>query len=170
MRSLLIKAVIILAACLLVAGAEESTHAFCFEEAAGEYGISMDLLKSIASHESGNKPDAIHYNENGSYDFGVMQINSNWYSTLGNDRWMALGDACYNVKVGAWIFSQCVRRFGYSWEAVGCYNAGIAAKNKGKRTAYAWKIYHALEKARQKKETTKSNITVAMWNFPRRMQ
>lgn len=141
-----------------------SVRAFCFDQAAAEYGISSDLLKPIAEHESGNNPTAIHYNKNGSYDFGMMQINSSWYGALGYDRWMALGNACYNVKVGAWILSQCVRRFGYTWEAVGCYNAGSAAISKGKRTEYAWKIYNALRRAGTKRGIPGSNIHIAMDN------
>ena len=132
-----------------------AVHAFCFEEAAAAYGISSKLLRPIAEHESGNNPAAIHYNKNGSYDFGVMQINSNWYPTLGYDRWMALGNPCYNVKVGAWILSQCIRRFGYTWEAVGCYNAGYTAKNTGKRAEYAWKIYNTLRSTEEGKSSTK---------------
>jgi soluble lytic murein transglycosylase-like protein len=115
----------------------------CFEEAGRGYGISPALLYTIAKVESNLNPGAVNRNTNGSYDYGLMQINSGWYATLGRDRWDRLSDACYNVHVGAWILRQCIDRYGYTWDAVGCYNAS----SKPKRTAYAWKIYSALKQA-----------------------
>lgn len=131
-------------------------YPLCFDAAAGEYGISTKLLSAIALYESGYSPNAVHYNTDGSYDFGVMQINSGWYATLGHGRWMALADPCYNVRVGAWILSQCIRRYGYTWEAVGCYNA----KNSLKRVKYAWKIFNALKAV----EKSRSNMYLAAGN------
>ena len=118
-------------------------HAFCFEEAGAEYGVSPRLLWAIAKAESDFNPAAMSANTNGTFDYGVMQINSGWYPALGRKRWMHLGDACYNVRTGAWILSQCVARHGYTWEAVGCYNAS----SPGKRARYARKIYRELQKA-----------------------
>ncbi len=124
-----------------------AAHSFCFEEAEAEYGVSADLLKAIALHESGNNPGAIHYNKNGSYDFGLMQINSCWYGTLGHERWMELGDPCFNVRTGAWILKGCIKRFGYTWKAVGCYNAG----SEDKRKSYAWIIRNTWKNKSSKK-------------------
>ena len=92
-------------------------------------------LKAIST------PSAVNYNKNGSFDYGLMQVNSSWYGELGYERWTRLGDACYNVQVGAWILSQCIQRYGYSWVAVGCYN-GVS---KDKRAAYANSVYQALK-------------------------
>ena len=82
--------------------------AFCFEEAGEKYGVSPQLLWAIAKTESHFNPSAVNYNRNGSFDYGLMQVNSSWYGELGRERWMRLGDACYNVQVGAWILSQCI--------------------------------------------------------------
>jgi len=116
---------------------------FCFEEAGAEYGVSPQLLWAIAKNESGFNPHAINYNSNGSFDFGLMQINSSWYDKLGYDRWMLLGDACYNTRTGAWILSQCMSRYGNTWDAVGCYNSS----KKNIRLRYASNIYGILVKA-----------------------
>ncbi len=70
-----------------------------------------------------------------------MQINSSWEKTLGRERWLALRDPCYNIQIGAWILRECVSRFGYTWDAVGCYNA----VSKPKRESYARKIAGALK-------------------------
>ena len=110
---------------------------FCFDEAAHRYNISAELLYAIAKVESNFNPTAINWNKNGSYDYGVMQINSRWYKVLGADAWSQLGDPCYNIMVGAWILADCMNRYGYTWEAVGCYNAN----SKSRRNGYALKIW-----------------------------
>ncbi|WP_241426286.1 lytic transglycosylase domain-containing protein [Geobacter benzoatilyticus] len=112
--------------------------AFCFEEAGAEYGISPLLLRTISKGESNFNPVAVNYNTNGSYDFGLMQINSSWAPTLRKMGipWEALADPCTNVKVGAWVLSQCVQDYGYTWAAVGCYNS----RTPSKRNRYASRI------------------------------
>jgi soluble lytic murein transglycosylase-like protein len=112
---------------------------FCFEEAGELYGISPLLLRAIAEVESGFNPYAINWNLN-SYDYGLMQINSSWASVIGLSKWLMLGDPCFNVKTGAWILRQCILRYGYSWEAIGCYNAGSPRK----RLDYIDKVYMKL--------------------------
>ena len=118
-------------------------YAFCFEEAGKEYGVDPTLLWTVAKIESNFNPWAINYNSNGTYDFGLMQINSSWYNSLGKDLWQKLADPCTNVRVGAWIMSDCFKRYGNMWKAVGCYNAS----SENKRAKYAWKIYKQLNVA-----------------------
>ena len=117
--------------------------AFCFDEAAQQHGLSPRLLRSIAMVESGCRPAAVHVNSNGSTDLGMMQVNSSWISKLGLDTGRLLRDPCYNVMTGARILRQCVDRYGYTWEAVGCYNAF----SRDKRVDYSWKILRALKGA-----------------------
>lgn len=117
--------------------------AFCFDQAAAQYGLSPRLLRSIAMVESGCRPSAHHVNTNGSTDLGLMQVNSSWIGRLGLDSGRLLRDPCYNVMTGAQILRQCVDRHGYGWEAVGCYNA----LSHGKRVDYAWKILRAIKGA-----------------------
>ena len=138
MKNLFLISVVV--SCVLIPGI---SYSFCFVEAGNEYGLSPQLLWAIAKIESNFNPYVINYNKNGSFDYGVMQINSLWYKKIGPEGWALLNDACYNVKVGAWILGQCVTRYGYTWEAVGCYNASSA----GKRTLYANKIYNVLVKS-----------------------
>lgn len=118
-----------------------SLHAFCFDEAGSIYNISPRLLWAIAKVESEFRPNAMNRNTDGSYDYGLMQINSSWARVLGNELWSSLGDPCTNVKVGAWILSNSIRKHGYTWEAVGSYNAS----QKHKRAKYARKVYKALQ-------------------------
>jgi soluble lytic murein transglycosylase-like protein len=117
---------------------------FCFEEAAAEYGVAPQLLWAISKRESGHQPDAINRNTNGSYDYCHMQINSSWYAKLGEDRWNALSDPCQCTKTGAWILSQCVKKYGYTWKAVGCYHS----QTPDKRDRYAALIANTITSAK----------------------
>lgn len=112
----------------------------CWEEAAAHYGVNVHLLYAIAKTESGLNPNAVNRkNVNGSYDIGLMQINSSWLPTLrkhGIDE-QQLYDPCTSIQVGAWILAGNMRRLGTTWEAVGAYNA----RNAALRIKYAWKVY-----------------------------
>ena len=116
--------------------------AFCFEEAGRLYGVNPRLLQGIASVESDLNPAAINRNRNGSFDLGLMQINSFWLKSLGTSAQDLIDKPCYNVKVGAWILSGCLNRHGENWQAIGCYNAA----GHDKQVNYSWKIYRELLK------------------------
>lgn len=104
----------------------------CWEDAASRYQVSSALLYAIARTESGLNPQAIGRNTNGSRDIGLMQINSAWLPTLAShgigER--DLYEPCTNIHVGAWILAGNVSRLGYTWEAVGAYNAASPAMRR----------------------------------------
>ncbi len=111
----------------------------CFEYAGKSFSISPVLLKCIGTVESGLNQNARNKDSDGTIDVGIMQINSSWIKTISWGNWVkAKTDACYNIYVGAWILSKCVKRYGYTWRAVGCYNAGL---NGGKSKHYVSKVY-----------------------------
>lgn len=132
--------VFLLAAILLVALGTDAS-AFCFEEAGAEYGINPQILRAIAKVESNFNPAAIHMNTNGTYDFGLMQINTIWAPTIGKERWKKLGDPCTNAKTGAWILSMCMNKYGYTWKAIGCYNS----QTPEKRDKYSRMVFNQLQ-------------------------
>lgn len=111
----------------------------CWNEAAQRYGVNPQLLYAIAKTESGLNPRALHRNPDGSYDIGLMQINSRWIPTL--HRYgiseAQLFEPCTSIHVGAWILAQNMRRLGNTWNAVGAYNA----KTPAQRLQYAIKVY-----------------------------
>ncbi len=122
------------------------SKAACFEEAASRYQIPSILLKAISRVESAGNPNALNRNQDGSFDIGHMQINSRWLPKLshfGISR-ERLWDPCTNTLVGAWILAQNVNRIGYSWNAVGAYNAA----SPDKRDRYARKISDAMKRER----------------------
>lgn len=133
--------------------------AFCFEEAGETHGVSHELLQSIARVESNLNSKAVNINKNGTQDLGLMQINSSWIEILKLNRDELILNPCYNVMTGAGILRQCIDRHGYTWEAVGCYNA----KSKDKRVGYSWKIFRELRKEKSRKiakETVPQTETV----------
>ena len=98
-------------------------QSYCFNRAAFKYGLPVSLLKAVAYTESGFNPQAVDYDKNGTYDYGVMQINTVWYKQL-KPYWNNLADPCYNVMVGSWILFRCVKRFGGIKKGLACYNSG----------------------------------------------
>lgn len=137
------------ALCLaLVVVASCSVHAFCWHEAAARYALPVALLVAIAEQESGFNPKAINSaNRNGTRDLGLMQINSMHLPRLARYgiREQDLFEPCTNVHVGAWVLANAFAQHGYTWNAVGAYNAGGDPAAAAQRAAYAWKIYQRLQ-------------------------
>ena len=116
-----------------------SAHADCLDEAAAYFSVDPLLVHAIAKHESGMHANAINRNDDGSYDLGLMQINSFWLPVLAKKGVSAaqLMDPCVNGYVGTWILRTNIERFGYTWKAVGAYNAS----SSNKQLHYANNIY-----------------------------
>lgn len=135
-----------------------TARAFCFREAGQLYGINPMVLRSIAGVESNNDPAAINKNTNGTFDVGLMQINTIWRPVLGEERWKHLGDACYNTKTGAWILAKCIQKYGYNWKAIGCYNSQTPEKSE----IYAKKVFSRLKRLESGKESQPVDREVEM--------
>ena len=97
---------------------------YCFNYAGTRFGVNPSLLYAVAKVESGFNPYAIDRDSNGTYDYGVMQINSVWYKTIGLHNWLNLKNVCFNIQVGAWIMSQCQERYNNTLQAIACYHSG----------------------------------------------
>lgn len=127
----LLTTLVLSAACLLTlltpwnaaqALADESEG--CLERAATWAEVHPTLLRAIAWVESRGDHRALNWNRNGSYDVGLMQINSQWYHRGLKPWWKQIGQPCANIAAGAWILRQCTETYRYTWDAVGCYHAG----------------------------------------------
>jgi soluble lytic murein transglycosylase-like protein len=112
----------------------------CLEEVSEKYSISKKLLLSIAYVESkGNELAISKLNKNGTFDIGLMQINSAWLPLLRKKGFKDkdLLDPCVSLDVAGWILAANIDRFGMNWKAVGAFNS----TNLGNQQAYVNKVY-----------------------------
>ncbi|SDD38238.1 Transglycosylase SLT domain-containing protein [Cupriavidus sp. YR651] len=115
----------------------------CFGKAGRHYTIDPLLLRAIAEVESAMNPRLIGRNANGTVDVGLMQINSIHFGKLaqrGITRDDLMNDPCVAVMAGAEILSEFVRKHGYTWRAVGAYNAGSGPRREAARQRYVAKV------------------------------
>jgi soluble lytic murein transglycosylase-like protein len=139
-------AIALVVACM---GAGAAHAANCWTQVGSEYRIDPLLLYSIAKVESALDPKAFNRNRDGSYDIGLMQINSTHLPGLmasGVTRERLMYEPCSSIHAGAQILAGFIDRFGYNWEAVGAYNAGSASDREPLRKAYAAKVWREYRK------------------------
>ena len=81
----------------------------CINDAVVSYEVPASLIMAIIFVEGGKNGIAIP-NNNGTFDYGVMQINSVWlpriYGQFGYDHYDLQFDPCKNVDAGTWILKQ----------------------------------------------------------------
>jgi soluble lytic murein transglycosylase-like protein len=148
---------VLLAAALCAAAPAAHAATDCWTEAGTEFGVDPLLLYSIAKVESSLNPKAFNRNRDGSFDVGIMQINSTHLPRLmkvGVTRERLVREPCTAIRSGAEILAGFIDQVGYTWEAVGAYNAGLASEREPLRQAYAakvWKEYKGLTLLRAKR-------------------
>lgn len=117
----------------------------CFDKASHEMQVNKKLLVAIAYVESGLRHNALNRNSNGTYDIGIMQVNSSNIPKLKRvgiiEKEEDLWDICKNIRAGAYILKECIADYGFNWKAVDCYNKGKKAKDI---STYVWKVYKVL--------------------------
>ena len=115
----------------------------CWEEAAQKYGVNAYLLHAIAKTESSLNPLAVNRaNGDGTYDVGLMQINSSWLPKLKSFGITEkdLYQPCVSIEVAAWILAHNIRQYGNTWAAVGAYNTPDPSRG----LQYAHRVYQNL--------------------------
>lgn len=138
---------------LLLLMVSQSVFANCWDKAAHYYHVDPYLLFAIAKVESGMNPNAVGWNHDGTRDVGLMQINSSHLRSLkrqGIDEYRLITEPCTSIMVGASILSDMINVYGYNWEAVGAYNAGLKKENYSQRMIYAHKVWEKYQEIKSK--------------------
>lgn len=117
----------------------------CYDLAGRDYKIEPDLLRAISFRESSWRDNALNYVSPDSYAIGRMQIHSqnfNHLSQFGITPEHLKNDVCMNIYTGAYYLAIAFKRWGYSWRAVGAYNAGFKddPTQEAKRMKYAEEV------------------------------
>lgn len=115
----------------------------CISQSSQAFGIQPIMLKTIIAVEGGQAGTASR-NTDGSYDMGVMQVNTIHLNDIQRELGFTWKDLifnpCKNIHAGAWILSQRLKEEpDRPWLAVGNYHS----KTPGKRVAYLKKIASA---------------------------
>jgi len=99
----------------------------CVVQTLKQYQLPPDLFIGYMGQEGGRIGMA-NRNRNGSYDFGVAQINSSWLKEIGRYGVTASDlqwDSCKSIWVSGWLMRRCLNKFaGDFWKGVGCYHVG----------------------------------------------
>ena len=107
-----------------------------FVEAGKAYRLDARILWAIAYKESRHTPHIISKpNKNGSYDIGIMQINSShlaWLKNHGISLKDLLENPRINIYTGALILRKCFDLHGANEKGISCYNGRIQDNPYGK--------------------------------------
>lgn len=122
-----------------------SASADCFDLAGRDYHIDADLLRAVSFRESSFRPNAVNKSNADGYAVGMMQIYSSNFAHLsqfGITPDKLRQDPCLNIYTGAYYLALAFKRWGYTWRAVGAYNAGFkdTAEQETKRRKYSGEI------------------------------
>ncbi|HCB2859857.1 transglycosylase SLT domain-containing protein [Klebsiella aerogenes] len=131
-------------------------QADCFDMAGRDYHIDADLLRAVSFRESSFRPGVVNNSNEDGYAVGLMQIYSSNFSHLsqyGITPDKLRQDPCLNIYTGAYYLALAFKRWGYTWRAVGAYNAGFkdSPEQEEKRREYAEKIKALYRKIKSSK-------------------
>lgn len=109
---------------------EESEIASCIKQAAQGRAWLEKTLWGLRDQEAGWIGAEVA-NTNGTFDLGVLQVNSSWVPRLtrmvGRSETKVRGwliyDPCFNAKVARWIFLSALYQTSDYWQAVGLYHS-----------------------------------------------
>ena len=111
----------------------------CMAAVAAFYHLPPRVLPSIQAVEGGSV-GSVSANRDGSFDLGVMQVNTLWLTALGRAAHMTpeavrarlVGDACFNIAAAGIILrTYVIEARGDVMLAVGYYHSHTPARRDG---------------------------------------
>lgn len=128
----------------------DSTREKCVNAASRHFRINKMVIDSIIDVEGG-KIGTVSKNSNGSFDLGIMQINTIHLSNIKKhfptvDATDLVYKPCINIAIGTWILSERLKETDSFWIGVGNYHS----KTPKYRTRYLQKIFAAFKKRVEK--------------------
>ncbi len=107
--------------------------AYCINVFSKEFNIPKHVYYTIMKIESRGNPYAFRRNRNGSYDIGLMQINTKLAKQYGFTDYNLLFDVCVNLYIASLRLAYCKKKYKNELQMVGCYHSETAAKKYIKR-------------------------------------
>jgi soluble lytic murein transglycosylase-like protein len=113
----------------------------CINFASKRYQVNPLVIKAITVVEGG-KIGMFSKNTNGTYDIGIMQINSIHLPEISKNfpkigAYELAYNPCVNIAIGSWILKKRLSETNDFWTGVGNYHS----KTPSKRKTYLKKIY-----------------------------
>lgn len=113
----------------------------CVIQASTDYSIPVRLILAVQKTEGG-RVGMKNKNKNGTFDYGVMQINTIWLNKLKNqfkiDENMLMNNYCLSVRTAAYILRYEINlENGNFWSGVGHYHS----RTKHLKMAYIARVY-----------------------------
>lgn len=131
----------------------------CVNYSARHFKLNPLVIKSIIKVEGG-KIGTMSRNSNGTYDMGIMQINTIHLPDIKKKypqvSWREVAySPCVNIGIGSWILSQRLREVDSDryWIGVGNYHS----KTKKYRDRYLKKLYPIYKKLLREHQSKRKN-------------
>ena len=126
-----------------------------FVEAGKTYNVPPLLLKKIATIESGLNPKALGKNKNGTFDYGLMQINTIHLKKYKHQYGMTeeqMMNPEINIHIGAKLISGIIAKHGFNFEAIGRYHSNTPEHKQKWSKKLIKELKKTLEKNDQRTE------------------
>ncbi len=118
----------------------------CVSAAASHFNIHPNVIWAIIDVEGG-KVGTMSKNSNGTYDMGIMQINTINLESVTRSfpdvTWQDIAyKPCVNIAIGTWFLRQKIDEAGTLWDGVGNYHS----KTVKYKMPYLERIYKSYQK------------------------
>lgn len=111
----------------------------CWDASAKKHGLNPLMLMAIGSVESSLREGIASRNTNGSYDLGIMQINTihlPYFNKMGYSRHELQYNSCKNIMAAGYLLKTSIKKYGYNVNGIGGYHSNTPHR----RIAYGRKV------------------------------